>query len=809
MYFNYLKIAIRNILRHKVYAVINIGGLALGMAAFIIIYIIVSQHLNYDSHFSKADRIYRVNVSSQFENQTRKVIKTPILLAETLPKYSQNIENTLRIIKGSHKLVSYQKKHFTLSDFYYADESFFELFDVEIINGNRLNPLKDSASIVITEEIAEKYFGTENPIGKELSLDNGWKFKVSAVCKPFPRNSHFKFAVLADLKVVIKQVEKNMGFTKKHQYWQNDMVTTYFLLKKGGNLAEVDKGLNKIIETEIVPYIKEFTGLTNHEYYAHNNFYFFQTQALTDIHTGESIEGEFEPAYSTFFITVFVSIALIILILACINFMNLATARSSTRAVEIAMRKVAGATRKQLIFQFLAESVLLSFLSLLFSLIIIEFIFVLGPEPISPYSDYHFFPFVLIFTFIVGIFAGSYPAFYLSNISVINSLHGKASLGIKSLKMRRFLVVLQLAITFIILISRGVIIQQIDFFYEKNFGFEKDRIYVLKRAYVLDSLKSEFVKQLKQNKNIVDASFINAIPGEDEVMFPVVLGSDTTKIKYVSELVVDKRFNATFGVKILQKLDTVGENFDPQKYLSINQSAANLLNIKDLNDTVSVNYFFYNSMFKGFRVGEIVEDFHFQTLYNKIKPTILRHGLEKGYSKYLAIRIKKKNSEQTIQFINQKWNDFVPDNIFELFPMQKQVVELYRKEHNTAVLFILFSVLAVIIATMGIFGLTAFSVAKRTREIGIRKAFGTPITRIIYMLSVEFITWLIFSFVIASPLAYFIMLAWLDRFAYHVEIDWIIFAQAGIFMFLITLITVIFYAFKAARKNPAIALRHE
>jgi len=779
------------------------------MAASIIIYIIVSQHLNYDRHFSKADRIYRVNVSSRFENQTRKVIKTPILLAETLPIYSKNIEQTVRIIKGSHKLVSYQKKHFTLSDFYYADENFIDLFDVEIVKGNKLNPLHDSASIVITQEIAEKYFGKENPIGKVMSLDNGWKFTVTAVCKSFARNTHFKFAVLADLKVVMKQIKTTMGFQKNYQNWQNDMVTTYFLLKKGGNLAEVEKSLDKIIKTEIYPHIQEFTGLTPQEYKAHNNYYFFQSQALFDIHTGESIEGEFEPTYSTFFITVFVSIALIILILACINFMNLTTARSSTRAVEIAMRKVAGATRKQLIFQFLTESILLSFISFIFALVIIEFIFSQGTDPISPYTDYQFLPFALIFSLLVGVFAGSYPAFYLSNISIINSLHGKASLGIKSLKMRRFLVVLQLSITFIILISRGVIIQQIDFFYEKNFGFENDRIYVLKRAYVLDSLKNEFISQLKQNKNIVDASFLNAIPGEDEVMFPVVLSNDTTKIKYLSELVVDKRFNSTFGVKILQKLDTVGLNSEQQKYLSLNESAANLLNINDLKDTISINYFFANSMFKGFRVATIVEDFHFQTLYNKIKPTILRLGSENSYYKYLAIRIKKENSKQTIQFIHQKWNEFVPDNIFEIFPLQQQVVELYRKEHNTAVLFILFSILAVIIATMGIFGLTAFSIAKRTREIGIRKAFGTPILRIIYLLSVEFITWLLFSFVIASPFAYFIMSAWLDRFAYHVEIDLFIFVQVGVFMFIVTIITVILYSFKAARKNPAIALRYE
>ncbi len=805
MYLNYIKIAIRNLLRHKTYAVINILGLSVGMAASIFIFLIVAHHLSFDEHFTHYQRIYRVNVSTQFEKQARITPKTPILLSKTLEKYSSDIEKTCQILKGSHKLISYKTAYQTLNDFYYSDQNFNKVFDLKIIKGEKINPLQDSGTIILTQETANNLFKNENPIGKTLELDNGWKYRVSAVCEALPANTHFHFSALADLKYAQNEIKKTFQFEKEYQNWQNDMISTYFLLKENGSIQNVKKALNDIYKKEIEPHLQEFTGLKITEYYNHGNYYHFKIQKLSDIHTSKDIENEFESTYPNFYFVLFISIALLILILASINFMNLTTARSSTRSIEIAVRKIAGASRKQLIFQFLIESILVTFISLLFALALLELTYSPNANYASVYQKPIYLIYIVAFTTILGFFSGFYPAFYLSSISTIHSLQGKASLGVKSLKLRRFLVVFQLTITFIILISRDVIIQQIDFFNQRNFNFKNHDIYIIKRAYALDTLKYDFINEIAQNKNIISACYLNTIPGEDENMFPVALKDGNKKLEYMSEIFVSKDFIKTFNINEIQKSDSVFHS----EAISINQQAAKLLKIKDLTDSTRLTYFLGNTEFKNFKIVSILQDFHFQALYHKIKPTVIRYGKENDYYKYLAIRIKKENSAQTIEYVKDKWKKRINDNIFEKFLIQIQLVELYKKELNTAVLFIIFSVLAVIIALLGIFGLSAFTTVKRTREIGIRKVFGTPIYKIVFLLSFEFIKWLFISFVLAAPISYFIMTKWLERFAYHIEFDTFIYFKVGIFMFVITLSTVVLYVFRAARKNPAQSLRHE
>lgn len=809
MIFNYIKITIRNILRHKVYSIINILGLALGIAVSLLIFLIVNNHLNFDEHFKNADRLYRVTVSTKFEQEEGRVIQTPLPLAGAIVEYSKSVEKAVRVLKGSHKLVSYKDRRFTAENFYYADADFVELFEIEIVKGNKKNPLKDSATIIITEKTAERYFKKDNPIGKTLKLDNGRSFKVTAVCKPFPAKTHFRFDFIADLKIAIN--ESTQKFSGKNAYlqWQNDIVSTYILTKENADINQIQDKLDKIVEKEIQPHIKAFTGLSLKEYEAHNNYYFYEITKITDIHTGKSYEGEFEQTYPDFYITIFLSIAVIVLILACINFMNLTTARSSIRAVEIGIRKASGASKKQLIFQFLLESVILTGLSLIIAIAFIEFLYFSDAGAENFRHDLTNLPYILFFIFIVGIFAGSYPAFYLSSLKPIYTLHGKISRGIKSVQMRRVLVLIQLTITFVILISRGVIMQQINFLGEKNLGNKSDYLLVVKRAYTLDSLKKEFVNEIRKNENIIDAAYINTLPGENVIKIPMIYKGNKKDIKYLHDLRISESFFSTFEIDIADTITSDTSNLESGKEVIINQSAANLLGITELNDSLYLNYFGDEKLAFPFRIKSIAEDFHFQPLFQEIKPMILNVYPENRYFKYLVIRINKQNRKETINFINQKWNKYVKDNIFEAFPLQHQIRKLYKKEHNTAALSILFSILAVLIATMGIFGLTAFTTEKRTREIGIRKALGTPVYKIVYLLSAEYIKWLLIAFVIAGPIAWLLMDAWLDRFAYHVGIDWIIFLEVGIFMFMVTLITVILLSLKAALKNPANSLRYQ
>jgi putative ABC transport system permease protein len=806
MFQNYFKIAVRTIFKYRVFSIVNILGLAFGVAISIVIYDFIGQELSYDKYHQYHNNIYRVNTKGKaFETSFNSAL-TPYLLAEEMKSNIPEVTETARVLIGSHKKVSYNDTHFSARKFYYADPSFFKIFTVPIIKGDPENLLDEEYTVVITEETAERYFGEEDPIGKTIYLDNGWKFRVTGVCENVPVNSHLHFDFLANLNGIMLGKDVDM--------WEYRVIATYVLLKEGAKPSHLQDDLDRIAEVNVTPALNR---LFASEKSSPEDFqYEFYLQPMTDIHFSTNVADQFEAGRQKIYLYIFAILAGIILLIACVNYMNLSTVRLATRAREVALRKVVGAKRRQIIFQFLAESICFSIVATFIALVIIElfsrpFSLISGIR-IDPdlFSKWYIVPVLFTGAFIVGILSGSYPAFFLSRFCVLSIMKGRKCSGDGSIRFRGILVLSQFAVTIIMIISSLIIYNQVQYLQKKNLGFNRNNVVVIERAYVLSKQEKLFKEFLKKNPDILNASLTMAVTGESTAQMPLrSIKGETSKTANFIAVAADDEFIETMQMHLIEgKIFDTPESWEKKWQILVNESGVRELGLENPVGTKLYNAE-DDSKEAEYLITGVIKDYHFESLYKEIKPMFIYPLIPGQHIQNLAIRLSGEDIPGSIDYIQKVWKKVTENEPFDYYFLDKDLDMQYKEEERTAGIFGIFSLLAIFIATLGIFGLAAHTAELRTREIGIRKAMGASVRKITFMLLSQFTRWIFWAILVAFPIAYLIMKLWLGRFAYHINIEIWFFIIAALLAIIVAIVTVSFQSLRSAKANPIQALQYE
>jgi putative ABC transport system permease protein len=784
MFKNYLKIALRNIRRKKVYSFINISGLAVGMAIFFLILIYIQYEFSYDRFHENANQIYRITTEWQVEGQSQIHESTAAPVAAALLNDFPEVINAVRLTRTG-AIINHNGQSFIESRIYMVDPSFFDIFNFPLIRGNPKTALADSNSIVITEEMAEKYFGQKDPIGKTITFMNRYDFKITGISKNVPPNSNLNYNFLVRFDLINEF--SNFNYLQSWAAWN---FQTYILLQKDFLLSEFEK--------KSVEFIKKYRGKDS------TNPQRLHLQPLTRI----NLETQNRIQY----IYIFSAIAAVILLLACINFMNLSVAQFSTRAKEVGMRKVIGAQRHQLIKQFLGESIVISFLALPLALILAELLMPFFNSLLMTQLQSHYLqnlPFVMAIigiTFSVSIVSGSYPAFYQSALRPVQSIKGELKSGSKISLLRSFLIIFQFSVSIILIISTVVIYNQMHYIRGRDLGFNKEHIvnvpiYARELRQKIDYVKSE----LLSNPNISNVSVSTFSPGSYPNQSVDWEGRKEDEELMMPWYSVDYDFIKTFEIELIK-----GRDFS-------NAFPGDIRSAYILNECAEKTFGWENAVGKQFQVERadltmgrvigVMKDFHFASLHYPMQPLALVLAPDEG--SHFSLKIASKNISATLEFIKNKFKEFAPGAPFEYKFLDDEVSEMYMAEERLGEIFNFLSVLAIFIACLGLLGLSFFAIARRTKEIGIRKVLGASVLDILTLLSKDFTKLVVIANVIAWPIAYYAVNKWLQNFAYRSSLSIWIFILAGAIALIIALITISFQSTKAAIANPADSLRYE
>ena len=804
---SYFVIAFRNIRRNKVYSFLNMGGLAVGMASFILISLFIRYQLSYDRYHENASRIYRVATESRLHETTTALTANP--MAPELVREFPEIAHAVRIDHVNQKvLVGYEHKYFKEERFCLSDPYVFKVFSFSLIKGNPDSALKEKYSVVISETISKKYFGDNDPVGKILNFENKLDFQVTGVMKDIPLNSHFRCDFLASFACADEVYWKGYSEDKTQK-----SLHTYILLREGASASELEKKLPAFVARFLAPVLEEYAPMKDKIPGGLENIKFtLFLQPLTRIHLHSNLFAELSPNYDIRYIYIFSAIGIFILLIACINFMNLSTAYSSKRSKEVGLRKVLGAQRTQLIKQFIAESMLMSFISLFLALIIVQFLlpvfnsFMGGNLVSSSYKSWSVFWGLIGLTVLVGVASGSYPAFFVSAFRPVKVLKGTFRLGTKS-HFRSILVVTQFMITVGLIFSTIVITSQLHYIRNKRLGFRKEHVIVLP----LES-EAEIRNYLGFKRELLKFSGIEEVTGASNIFTRIYSsspfwweGAQENESKRVQKLFVDYDFIETFGIEIVE-----GRNFseliasDRSNAFIINESAAQAFGwTSPLGKQIA---WARSRSEKGAVIG-VIKDFHFRSLHQSIEPLILL--VRDNYLMNMFIKINSDNIPKSLASIKNKWEEFFPARPFEYFFLDDDINKMYASEMRMSQLFRSTALLAIFIACLGLFGLISYTTEQRTREIGVRKILGASVPCIVRLLSREFLRLVIVANILTWPLAYYVMNRWLQNFAYRINIGFTSFILTGVLAFTIAIITVSFQSIRAALANPVESLRYE
>ena len=800
MFKNYLKIAVRNIFRHKAYSLINICGLALGMACCILILLFIQDELNYDRYPDQSQQIYRLALEADVGGGTRRIAPVGPPYAEIFGEAMPEIQKTVRINRGERVLVGYGNKKFFEEYFFYADPTIFEMFTFRILQGDPASALATPFSVVLTEAMARKYFGSDDPIGQTITLGNEHDFQVTAVMQDIPAGSHFSFDFVASLETLAdlhgKRYLTHPGYLSFY---------TYLLLEKNANPGELTQKIAALVSQKFGAKLA-----------ATRRFFL---QPLESIHLHSQLEGELEANSSVSFMYIYAAIALFILLIASFNFMNLSTARSANRAKEVGMRKVLGAFRMQLIKQFLGESILLSFLSLVFAGGIAVLLLPLFNSLTSKeLALEHFLGSGLFLAFLgivllIGICAGLYPAFFLSAFQPVRTLKGKFGTAGRSSSLRRILVVAQFSISVVLITGTLIIQKQLRYMRGQNLGFNQEQVVIIPMydenvIKTYDSLKQELLR----NPAIISASASSSVPGKPGWSIAYRYeGAPDGQYESLITFFVDYDFVETLGLTLL-----AGRNFsqafpsDPDNAFIINETAVEKFGWTDpLNKEIiwPSDLRRLDAIVKQGRVVGVVKDFNVTSLHENIGPVILQ--IRPQNLSYISLRIRPRDISSTLAFIQDKWTQFSPAFPYEYSFLDEDFDKLYRADAKIGRIIGMFSLLAIFIACLGLFGLGSFSAEQRTKEIGIRKVLGASAGGVVLLLSKEFAKWVLAANVIGLPAAYFVMQRWLQNFAYRTGFGVGVFVLSLGLTLAIALITVSYQSIRAAVANPIDSLRYE
>lgn len=804
---NYLKIAFRSLLKNKVYTAINILGLTVGLACCVLILLHVQDELSYDDFHPNKEQLYRVALERIYPDYTSYYAIIPSGFSEAFAEEIPEVEKSTRLVgfPTFTNTVVYEEKVFEENYVFFADSNFFDVFDYDILQGDPNAMLKNPNTVLLTKSTAKKYFGDENPVGKTIKVNNN-DTEVVGVMQDIPENSHMKFDFLSS--------SVNLGFLGQPNYTGFSSYT-YLVLAPGADPQQVEAKIPAIVERYASGQIERELGISYEEYTAAGNGYHYFLQPITDIHLHSNLQSEIQPNGSITYVYIFVSIAVLILLIACINFVNLATARSSERAREVGVRKVMGSDRVQLIRQFLTESVFISFVSLALAIATIQLILPFFNDlahkdlSLNLLGNTMIGPLLLGFALLVGLLAGLYPAFYISAMKPVEVMKGKFQGNKKGSWLRNGLVVFQFAISIILISGTLVVNNQMDFIQNKRLGFEKENVLVIDNVANLEQ-PDAYKQELRNLAGITSVSGTNTMPGGNFFGIQFQKPGDP-EVFTAKGMTVDDHFVETMDITIKEGR-SFSEDFDDSLNVILNESAVRALGLEDpvgarLSNTNTVNNEQVTTLYN---VIGVAENFNFESLRTEITPLVLLStGSQYGFETLVGVRLSTSNFNEIIAQIEEIWESMAPGTPFSYTFLDNDLANLYQAEQTSAKIFVVFALLAIIIACVGLFGLAAYTAYQRTKEIGVRKVLGATVPGIVMLLSKDFAKLVGIAFVVAAPAAWIIMQSWLQNFAFRIELNILTFAIAGIASLLIALLTVSYQAIAAAVVNPVNSLRNE
>ncbi|WP_461637291.1 ABC transporter permease [Labilibaculum euxinus] len=804
---NFFKVAFRNMRKYKGYTFINIVGLAVGLACVFLIYLFVQDELSYDKFYPKFKDIYRV--ATKVKMGERKMDGNTICAPFSPNAVADfpEVKYAVRIHFWNNVLFKYEDKQFVEDKFLRTDSTFFEVFSRPFVFGDSRTALKEKNNIVLTQSTSQKYFGDANPVGKILKMSEDKLFTISGVVEDVPENSHFHYDLVGLLNLSAEEEDA----------WFSDYMQAYFLLKPGTNYKDLEAKFRDFTIRHMGPKLIEVLGIDIVAWEKNGNEFKYYLEPLESIYLKTTTEGQIEPVSDIKYIYIFSAIAFFILLLACVNFLNLTTARSYTRAREVGVRKVFGSNRNMLMIQFYAETFLMTLLATVISFFLIELTLPYFNEitrknlmsPLLWQGEYLLFMGGVI-AFVV-LFAGSYTAISLSGFKVMSVLKGEVQKGRLGKRIRAGLVIFQFVVAIGILISAFIIKEQVNFMQEKKLGFDKERVLVVDRAYSLEDEQRISIKEkLKEYSGIEDVSFSGMVPGRGTNGWSMYReGANNEDMINFRLMHVDENFIDLLGLKIID-----GRKFDKNRVSDSSVFIANEAAIAALGYTdnpVGRNIYkpdFNQNGRKAIEIIGVIEDFHFESMRDKILPMLLVSD-PKLFKRYMLVKLQPDNVMDGVKMVKKYWSKMTDGEPFEYFFLDSDFNSLFKGEERVANILSSFTILAFFIALLGLLGLVSFEMQQRVKEIGIRKVLGSSEFGLMMILSRSLCLNVIIANIVAWPLTYFVMQHWLSNFVYRINFPWYYFILALLMSLILAVLTVSGHSLKVARANPIESLKYE
>ncbi|MEP6614936.1 MAG: ABC transporter permease [Ginsengibacter sp.] len=800
---NYITIALRNLKKNKGFSFINIFGLAIGLTCFMLIAVFVYDELSYDQYPAEAKNIYRVSLAVTGNGNVAEYPNVDAAVGEGIKNAFPEVRDVARL-SPAIDFIKYGDKQFKEEHLAFADSNFLQLFTIPLVEGNAASALIQPNSIVVSKAMAKKYFGNEEPLGKSLAIGiRKVPYKVTGVIEKVHGNSHFHFDAFLSLST----------FHITNATWSNLGYFTYLLLNNHSDPKKLETALPALVAKYVVPEVQHDMGVSLAEAQKSVNTFRFFLQPLTSIHLYSDTKFELEPNGDIQYVYIFSALAVFILLLACVNFTNLSSARAVKRSKEVGIRKVMGSVKKQLVFQFLTESVLITGFAMLSAYILI---FLLLPYfnnlsnkniAFTFFLSYRSILVMITLSLFVGLLAGTYPAFFLSSFNTIKVLKGTSTaLGSQKKTLRSGLIIFQFLVSTALIIATIVVYQQLHFMQNKKLGYDTEQVLFLPDARLLGKNQVAFEQQLLQDNRVVSASISRSIPGsifmDGTEIYPKNENSNGTEI-HSNIYHVDYDYIRTLNIRVIQGRNFSKDFSTDSAGVIINEAAVRELGWSQTNP---IGRSIIRSGQHEFKVIGVVADFNYASVKQKVAPMMLLLGNNFGG---LIVKMKTADVNGFLTNLKKQWDSFQPGGPLEYNFIDESFAALYKSEQRTQQIFTCFAAIAIIIASLGLFGLSAFVIEQRTKEIGIRKVLGATVNQVLLLVSREFLTLVCIAFVISIPLTWWAMNAWLQDFAYRINMSVWMFAVAGITAILIALFTISFQAIKAAVANPVKSLRSE
>ncbi len=813
---NYFKIALRNLVKHKFYAGINIFGLSVGVACSLLIYLFVSHETSFDNFHKDSDQIYRIVRHGKFNGNEFHYPVCPAPMAGGLVSELPEIEQAVRFRSLGTYLVKTPEatESFKEDGLIFTDSTFFDLFSFDVIQGDANGALVRPNTIAISRSAATKYFPNGAALSKTLVLDGDQNFEITAVFADMPKNAHFQF----DFLMSMSSLEE-----ANNAMWLSNNFFTYIRSVPGLTQEKLTEKVSSFYGSKADPELQKYMGITIEEFLAAGNSVSLELQPLDQVYLTSDFVFDIGRSGSLETVYLFSAIAIFILGLACINFMNLSTARSANRAKEVGVRKALGSFKKHLIRQFLVESVLLSLVAYALGIFLVLLIMPLfnqlsGKELTLPLSEPIFIFTLLIAALTTGVLAGLYPAFFLSSFKPINTLKGKIALGSGNSRVRSGLVVFQFFVSILLIIGTIAVDKQLKYIQNKKIGFNKEQVLLVNDAYMLGDSRDAFKEEVAQLGPVVSSSFSGFIPvngynRNDNTYWKKGLSPDESNTVNSQMWSVDYDYVKTMGMEIIKGRDFDKDIASDSGAVILNEEAMREFGFDQIDGNAIQTYGFDGNtgkvlmdQFNNYKIIGVVRDFHFESLKEDIAPLALQ--LERSTS-VMSVRLSTNDFANSIDLIEEKWKKFGTGLPFNYNFLDDEFANMYRAESRLAKIFGIFAGLAILIGCLGLFALATFMAEQRTKEIGIRKVLGASISGIVLMLSKEFSKLVIIAFIIAVPVAWWGISNWLANYNYRIGVGLELFIISGVIAFVIAWLTVGYQSVKAAARNPVKSLRSE